>query len=135
MIASIAALANAAHALRRGIVYWLTVPSSRWAESPSKYLDTWAVIAVSAAVSTALLTSGFVLARRKSRVEFAVVLGVPLVLFASQLPLYWYIRRGFPSSWYVCPNEREAYAAPLAILAGLAFYAVLTRLKWPRTGA
>lgn len=133
-VAGIVALANGAHAIRGGIRHWLTVPSARWVESPSNYLGTWAVIAVAATVTTALLTSGVMLARRKNLIE-VVILSVPVALFLSQLPLYWYIRRGLPSSWYVCPNEREAYAAPLAVMVGLAFYAILTRLRSARAGA
>lgn len=129
VIALGATAANATHALRRHIVHWFSVPAGRWAQSPSDVLGSWAVIAISATALTVAFTSIIVLLRRRKGAVPALVLATPFVLFLSMLPLYSYIRRGMPASWFVCPSERAAFAAPLSVLIALAAFAFLAKRR------
>ena len=83
-------------------------------------MRTWLANIAASIVGSAIAIAGYLMASR-GRVTLSIyTILLPVLLFLSMLPVYAAVRYGVSSEWlYVCPNETEAYAAPLSVLASL----------------
>lgn len=79
----------------------------------------WANIAASV-VGSGIAIAGYLMASRGRVTLLIYTLALPVLLFLSMLPVYGAVRYGVPAEWqFVCPNETQAYAAPLSMLVSL----------------
>jgi hypothetical protein len=83
----------------------------------------WAANVASAFVTTAALALTYVVAWRER--QELVLFAFPALLFASMLPVYDAVRVGAPPDWFVCQNDVEAHAAPLAVVASLLLFGAI----------
>lgn len=88
----------------------------------------WGANFASAMVVSSMAIGGYLGACRHRVALLLFTLALPVLLFASMLPVYSAVRYGVTAEWlYVCPSETAAHAAPLGVMASLLVLLVARR--------
>ncbi len=93
----------------------------RRSEILTNYFVAWAIILGASVFASIVLP---VLNSLATGPKGVLVVGVlmPLALFTSVLPIYWYTYRGFGPGWHINISEIRRYTPPIAGIVGFIAY-------------